>query len=361
MKKLFIIAIALIIVLAGCSSARQKLSPQGNVNLKTANVYYQQQNVEKAESYYVKVLEDNPEHALGLRRMGDINLHKGDIYKERSVEFNSLAFDYYARAIKVYEGYVEITDEERIDLRDMKKRKESSWTRLYKSAEAEMAAGNTKAAMDIFEMVSKLEPSRPEPMIQLKNIYLKDLKDDVKAEQILLSLLKDDPDRLIYLQEMGAFYYNKQNYTEAVKYFERAKLQIPRDMDNYMNISASYYELGNYPKAMEATTTALEIEPGNVDLLDNAKNIALKMNDKDNAIKYLEELIDRRNKEDDYSVIVGLFLEKENYPQMIKYAEKWYNWDNTNDYAVRFLILAAQKTQNKSLEDRFTNILKTMP
>ncbi len=361
MKKLFIIAIALIIALAGCSSARQKLSPQGNVNLKTANVYYQQQNVEKAESYYLKVLEDNPEHALALRRMGDINLHNGDLFKARAVEFNSKAFDYYARAIKVYESYPEITDDEKIDLRDMKKRKESSWTRLYKSGEAEMTAGNTKAAMDIFEMVNKLEPSRPEPMIQLKNIYLKDLKDDAKAEQILLTLLKDDPDKLVYLQEMGAFYYNKQNYTEAVKYFEKAKLQIPRDLDNYLNISACYYELGDYAKAMDATRTALEFEPGNVDLLDNAKNIALKLNDKDNAIKYLEELVDRRNKEDDYSVIVGLFLEKENYTQMIKYAEKWYNWDNTNDYAVRFLILAAQKTGNKTLEERFTNILKTMP
>lgn len=361
MKKLFVIAIALIIVLAGCSSARQKLTPQGNVNLKTANVYYQQQNVEKAESYYIKVLEDNPEHALALRRMGDINLHKGDIYKEKAVEYNSKAYDYYARAIKVYESYPEITDEEKIDLRDMKKRKESSWTRLYKSAEAELAAGNTKAAMDIFEMVSKLEPSRPEPMIQLKNIYLKDLKDDAKAEQILLTLLKDDPDRLIYLQEMGAFYFNKANYAEAVKYFEKAKLQIPRDTDNYMNISASYYELGNYAKAMEANQTALEIEPGNIDLLDNAKNIALRMNDKDQAIKYLEMLIDRRNKESDFVDIVGLYLEKENYPQMIKYAEKWYNWDNTNDYPVRYVILAAQKTGNKTLEERYTNILKSMP
>ena len=55
-----------------------KLSPQGNVNLKTADVYYSQQDVEQAEIYYLKVLEDNPDHAIALRRLGDISLFKAE-------------------------------------------------------------------------------------------------------------------------------------------------------------------------------------------------------------------------------------------------------------------------------------------
>jgi len=361
MKKLIIVVIALLIALTGCSSARQKLSPKGNVDFKTANVYYQQKNVEQAELYYQKVLESNPDHAVALRRMGDINLNKAENFTERAVEFYSKAYDYYAKAIKVTESFSNLTDDEKIGLRDMKKRKESSWVHLYKIAEANMTNGNTKAAMDIFEMVHNLEPARPEPMIQLKNIYLKDQKDDAKAEQILLSLLQEDPDKLVYLQETGAFYYNKANYAEAVKYFEKAKTQIPRDLNNYMNISACYYELGDFQKAMATNLAALEIEPNNVDLLDNAQNIALKLGDKDAAIKYLEDLVDLRSKESDFNDLVMLFLEKENYPQLIKYAEKWYNWDNTSSYAVRYLILGAQKTMNKSMEDKYTTILKNMP
>ena len=42
-------------------------------------------------------------------------------------------------------------------------------------------------------------------MIQLKNIYLVDIKDEVKAEQILKQLLQKDPDKLEYLLEMGTF------------------------------------------------------------------------------------------------------------------------------------------------------------
>lgn len=79
--------------------------------------------------------------------------------------------------------------------------------------------------------------------------------------------------------EMGTFYYNKGNYAEAVKYFEKAKPQIPTNIDNLMNISACYYELKDYEKAMSTTKAALEIEPNNVDLLNNARSIAAQFND----------------------------------------------------------------------------------
>jgi tetratricopeptide (TPR) repeat protein len=361
MKKLIIIAVALILVLSACSNARQKLSPQGNVNFKTANVYYQQKNVEQAETYYLKVLEDNPDHVVALRRMADINLFNGEQFLERTIEFNQKAFDYYIRAITITEAFPELTDQEKIDLRDMKKRRDSAWTRIYLAAEAQLKEGNTQAAMTTFELANKLNPSRPEPMIQLKNIYQNQLKDDAKTEQILLTLLKDDPDNLNYLQEIGAFYYNKDNYTEAVKYFEKAKLQLPRDVNNYMNLSASYYDLQDYPKAMAAMQMALEIEPVNPDLLDNARSIASKMNDKDKAIYYLKRLIDIRSKEEDYAILLGLLLEKENYKEMVEYGEKWYNWNKASRFAAEYIKLAAQRTGNKSLEAKYDAIIKAMP
>lgn len=361
MKKLIVIALTLLLVLSACSSARQKLSPQGNVNFKTANVYFQQKNVEQAETYYAKVLEDNPEHAVALRRMADINLFKGEQFVDKAVDYNKKAFEYYTRAIAVTEAFPALTDQEKIDLRDMKKRLEGSWSRIYKVGETELANGNTRAAMTIFELTHELQPSKPQPMIQLKNIYLKELKDPVKAEQILLSLIKDDPDKLEYLLELGAFYYNKENYTEAVSYFEKAKPQIPRDIDNLMNISACYFELDNFSKAMEATQLAIDIDPTNVDLIDNARSIAYKMNDKDLTITYLKQLVDRRSKEEDFAALATLLLEKENYTELVETCERWYNWDKNSKYAVQYLILAAMKTGNKSMESKYSAILKTMP
>ncbi|MDD4308919.1 MAG: tetratricopeptide repeat protein [Candidatus Cloacimonetes bacterium] len=361
MKKLIFFTIALLLLISACSTARQKLSPQGNVDFKTANVYYAQQNVEQAEKYYTKVLTDNPEHAVALRRLADINLRKGELFVERKVEFSNLAFEYYTKAIAITESYPEITDQEKIDLRDMKKRKESSWVRIYEVATIELKNGNTAKAMELFELTSKLEPSRTEPLIQLKEIYLKELKNDAKAEQILLTLIKDNPDKLEALLELGAFYYNKENYTEAVKYFERARPQIPRDVTNIVNISACYFELGEFTKAMAATQMAMELDPTNVDLVDNAYSISLKMNDKTQALVYLKQLIDRRTDVKDFEDILLILQEKEDYRDLIFYAEKWHNWDKANKFPVQYIIFAAQKTNNKSLESKYAAIYKTMP
>jgi len=348
-------------MLAACSTARQKLSPQGNVNLKTADVYYSQQNVDQAEIYYLKVLEDNPEHIIALRRLGDINLFKAENFTAKEIDYYKDAYQYYSRAISVCEQFSELTDQERIDLKDMKKRKERAWTRIFLAANKEKEAGNTKRAMEIYELAHQLEPERPEPMIQLKNIYLVDLKDDVKAEQLLLQLLQKDPQKIEYLMELGTYYYTKGNYAEAVKYFEQARPQIPTNIDNLMNISACYYELKDYTKAMAATNAALEIEPNNPDLLENARSIADQMNDIDQSIAYLKRLIQIRPTEETYNSLAGHLMQKQNWSELIKYAEEWYNWDKNSKIAVEYIIWAAQQSGDKILATKYNDIKKTMP
>ena len=120
-----------------------------------------------------------------------------------------------------------------------------------------------------------------------------------------------------------------------------------------MNISSCYYELKDYEKAMSATKTALEIEPNNVDLLDNARSIAAQLNDIDQAIFYLKKLLDIRPNEDDFSLLATYLYNKQNWQELIKYAEQWYNWDKSNKIAVEYIIWAAQQTGNKQLETAY--------
>ena len=47
MKHAFLLGLVILLVLTACSANRQKLSPQGNLNLKSANVYYQQKDNER--------------------------------------------------------------------------------------------------------------------------------------------------------------------------------------------------------------------------------------------------------------------------------------------------------------------------
>ena len=150
----------------------------------------------------------------------------------------------------------------------MKKNKEGSWVRIYKRAEAVQAEGNTQEAMQIFEIALQLDPSRPQPKIKLKDIYMDELKNPAKAEEILLSLHKDYPNELPYILELGAFYYNEKDYVKAVTYFEKVREKAPSDIDNLLNLSFSYFETENFTKALEATQLAMELDPSNLEPVD---------------------------------------------------------------------------------------------
>jgi len=361
MKKLIIMLLAITLALGACSTARQKLTPQGNVDFKTAQVYYAQQNVEKAEEYYAKVLADNPDHALSMRRMADINLHKGENNPTNGVQYNKTAFELYDKAIKTYESWQNLTDDERMDVRDMNKRRDSAWVRVFTAGERAYTQGNTMEAKEIFELASSLDPARPQPMIRLKDIYQKDLNDPARAEQILLQLVEKDPTNLPYLLETGAFYFNQENFAQAAVYFERAKTVAPSDINNLLNLSFAYYELENYDKAMEITQLALNLEPNNIDIIDNAKNIAYQKEDHALAVQYLEQLIERRYREEDFTLITYLLNEQEDYAKLITYAKKWYDWDDSSRFAVQYIIFAAQKTGDATLQKTYSDILKAMP
>ncbi len=362
MRKLIVIILALALGLGACSAfgPRQKLSPRANVDAKTAGVYYAQQNVERAEEFYLKVLEAHPDHAISLRRMADINLYKAENNSAKSVEYNEEAFNLYSQALDVYASFEDLKDEERLDMRDMTRKREGAWTRIYRAGDAALEAGDTQKALEIFELAHELNPERFEPMIRLKDIYQKELQDDAKAEEILLTLLEQDPQNLDYILETGAFFFNQEDYVEAARYFQQAKEIAPANVDNLMNLSYAYYEQENYAKALESTQQALALEPGNIEILQNAKDIAYMLGDKEQTVAYLKRLITQRNKDQDFADISLILYELEEYDQLITYAQKWYQWDNDSEDAVQFIILGAAQTENEALETTYSRILQAI-
>ncbi|MGC9362426.1 MAG: tetratricopeptide repeat protein [Candidatus Syntrophosphaera sp.] len=360
MKRLMIISVALLLLLAACSTTRHKLSPGANVDLKTADVYYAQQNVDEAMEFYQSVLEDNPNHAHALRRVADINLYNGELFKDRLVELNKKAYEGYDKAIRIMESYEEPKEDERSAIRDMKKRRTSAWTRIFKEGEAQYAEGNTQRAVEIFDIVAELDPTRTEPLYKLANIYQQDLKDEEKAEEILQKIYAVDSDNVDVQQQMGIFYYNKEDFASAIPYFERVYEADPTNANNLMNLSASYFEIEDYAKAKQYNDLALRIEPENTDVLTDAKFIAYRLDDVEAAIGYLKRLLSIRENDQDYLEITARLNEIKDYEEMITYAKKWHNYDETNGDAVRFVILGAQMTDNDELEAEYLEILENM-
>ncbi len=359
MKRLVFLTIAIVLILSACSS-NQKITREGKVNLMTANEAYNRQDVDEALTYYELVLKDNPDNAVALRRVADINLYNGERLPERAVELNKAAYEGYAKAIKVMEGFEKKKDKDLADIRDMKKRRTSAWTRIYKAGEAQKEAGNSNDALRIFETVAALDPSRVEPLIMLKTIYQNDLKDNDKAERIMLQIYAKNPNDPILLQEMGVFYYNKKDYATAKPYFEQVYAKEPLNLNNLIYLGSCYFELGDYAEAKRVNQIVLSQDPNNPDSINDAKFIAYKLKDNASALGYLKQLLALRDDDKDYQEISFLLNEMQRYDELITYAKKWYAYDNTNKDAVRLVILGAGMTKNKALADEYTAILTKM-
>jgi tetratricopeptide (TPR) repeat protein len=360
MKRIMIITLCALVFLTACAAPRHKLSPQGNVNLQTAKNYYNLEETALADSFFREVLKVNPEHAESIRRIADINLNNGERFAEKAVPMNKAAYEGYDKAIKIMEKYDKPTEKELAAIRDMKKRRTSAWTRVYKAGETQEEAGNTQTAMDIFETVAALDTTRIEPLIKMKNIYQKDLKDEIKAEQILLKLYSKDQTDKTLLQEMGIFYMNKKDYAKAATFFEKVKVLEPTDVNNLMNLVYCEFEQELFADAKINNELVLGMDPVNIDALTDAKAISYRLNNTDDTLMYLKKLLEIRDNDKDFEDIAVLLNTMKKYEEMITYAKKWHNYDDTSKFAVQYVILGAQMTKNKSLETEYQNILKKM-
>ncbi len=360
MKYAVIVLMIVVLLLTACAPARQKLSPRANVALKDANVLYQQKNVDRALTAYLEVLKDNPDYAIALRRVADINLYYGEQNPSKAIEYNKKAFEYYARAIAVTESFENLKEQDQADLRDMKRRQRGAWTRIFTAADQLYTQGNTTDAMAGFQIASDLDAERIEPLIKLKDIYEKELKDSERAEQIMLQLYQRKPKEVLLLQEIGAFYFNKPDHSKALEFFQKALVEAPLDTNIMMNISFCYYELQDYQNALKMTEKVLELEPRNLDALENARSIALRLEINEKAIEFMKVILDIKENDTDYMNLCRLLSSMERNAELIVWGEKWFKYNPTSIMAAQFVYLGANRTNNTALETKYNNIIRSL-
>lgn len=360
MKYFVAIVMIAMLMLTACAPARQKLSPQANVTLKDANVFYQQKNVEKALEAYLKVLKDNPDYAIALRRVADINLYFGEQDQTKAIDYNKKAFEYYARAIAVTEAFDKLKEQDQIDIRDMKRRQRGAWTRIFTASDQLLSQGNTNDALAGFLIANQLDPERPEPLIKLKDLYEKELNQPEQAEKIMLQLYAKKPNEVALLQEIGAFYFNKPDFAKALEFFQKAAVEAPTDTNIQMNISFCYYEMKDYANALVSTEKVLLLEPTNLDALNNARAISLRLENDDKAISYTMSILELKDDDKDYNTLCRLLSMKQRNVELIQWAEKWFKYDPTSIMAAQYVALGANRTGNKALESKYNDIIRRL-
>jgi len=124
-------------------------------------------------------------------------------------------------------------------------------------------------AISIEEMLADLYDSQKFKLVMAYENYgivLRNLKEDVPAEQAFLSALKYDKNHVTAYIHLGILYYEREDYKRALEMYQSADKINPNNADTIRNIGIMYYMLGDYENTLTSFRKALKIDPNNQNL-----------------------------------------------------------------------------------------------
>lgn len=236
-----------------------KTSPSADILYKYAILSTQLYDTSTAEKIFKKVIKMDPENAAAHKDLGVIYL-------------NQRLFDY-------------AEDEFRIAMELAPDKFEMIYEYanfLYSVSKYDKADEYYKKALELKDdVVAK-------SLWALNKIELNELD---KAEELINSALKDEPEHEYIQFIAGRIYYALKKYEDAKIYFIRSLEQNP-DIETKNLLALTYFELGEYQNALNIFDALLQNNDENISLLLNKAKCYEKLDDSDNALKVLDTLTD---------------------------------------------------------------------
>lgn len=94
-----------------------------------------------------------------------------------------------------------------------------------------------------------------------------------KVKEQYFQILKIDPQNTVANYWLGVIYYNRKDYQNAVKLFEKVVNLYPLDYDSIIMLAWSKLQLGSYPDARVLFNHALIIRPNDSSALSGLKQL----------------------------------------------------------------------------------------
>lgn len=138
-------------------------------------------------------------------------------------------------------------------------------------------------------------------------------KEDEKACQALMEVLKKDPDNLAALKTLGAIRAAMDQHQAASTYFAKVVLAEPTHANNFYNFGASLHKIGQLDEALACYDEALRLKPDYAEAMSNKGAIYRDKNEFENALACYQAVIEmNKYKFDDY-LNYALILSDLNY------------------------------------------------
>lgn len=279
-RKMFGVLLLLILLLVGCSPKKM---------LEKVDQYLIEGDLEKAEQTLIEVVDRWPEDAAGRRNLGFVYLYQGRI-EEAIGEFET-ALEYNKKPDLEYLGL----------------------------GQAYLSKGEYDRAKEYLEKARSVG-SYPATEYLLGFLYLDD-EDLPKARVALKNASKVYPERGEIWAALGKLSLQNMQALDAVQAFQMAYAYGIRHYDLYAGLAESYYQLGNYRKAISVTEQALT--QGHIDQMEK-EALHLKLaqynvnQNPTKAIESFKEILHQNPYKPEVLLMLGqLYFQQKKYAQAI--------------------------------------------
>jgi len=240
---------------------------------------HEDQNFFKAQSIYIKILKEEPEHFKSIFMLGTLTaqLKKLDIAKqlfETAIEINpdfaeahynlgvilkesgdyKKSMNCYQKAIEIKPDYADAYNNIGV---------------IYKES------GNDQKAINCYQKAIEINPDYADAYNNL-GIIFKESGEKQKAINCYQKAIDINPDYAAAYNNLGTMYYESQDFVNAFNCFQNALKINPKCDDFYYNLGNTLRELGHIDKAASYYNRAIDLNP------DHSKaynNLGLVLND----------------------------------------------------------------------------------
>ncbi|AEV97776.1 hypothetical protein A4D02_15975 [Niastella koreensis] len=304
------------------------------------NVYFDQEDFEKAIPYYRDAMNQNPDYytykdnlVLAKQRLSE-QKEKADQTEEAAGllkevieltqsprDWNKLGNFYYRNsqfkeAETCYAKAVELLPEDPIYHENLGLAYKNQG--LFDKAEPE------------FLEAARLNTKDGDSLNQAGLFYYDQQKFD-DALTWFRKALEKQPDVVDFNVNVGLAFERKKEFDKARPYYEQAAVKAPKDDTIQNRIGLTYYDQNNHPKAIEYFQKAVALNPAQSVYLENIASSYALMGNKDEAENYYRKAIAvNPNSHKPWNELAVIHIEKADYDNAITYLNKALALDPNN-------------------------------
>lgn len=232
---------------------------------------------------------------------------------------------------------------------------------FYLEAMRQLQLDNPTAAFQMFQHSLQLDPNLAASKFHLSDMY-QFMRNDSVATDLLRKAVDEVPSNYWYQQSLVDIYARQGKTNEAIEVLERMSKQFPTNGEVLLMLEGLYKQKQDYPNVVKILDR-LETKEGKSEALSMEKyRIFVQMDDKDNAFKEIQSLVDEYPNDLRYQVLMAdLHLNNSEPDKAIKIYDRVKAQDSTNVYLMASLLNYYTETKQDSLYQTYIEKVSVNP